>query len=99
MTTALEKVARAIAQQIQELPYDKLPKNRKAVSPRAEWDKSDMDDIARAAIQALMTHRPPTICMVSESYDYNIGPQDAQQIWGGWLRAILNEEKETANAD
>ena len=107
MTTTLEKVARAIAQQIQPLPYDELPPHRKAVFPRAEWSKVCMDDIVRAAIQALMS--PGDEAIIAGGWHFGAEahqlPQDdhhdakAVECFNAMLQAILDEEKETADAD
>ena len=53
----IERVARTIAPFLQPLLYDQLPAHRKAVTPRAEWGKAEVDEVARAAIEAL---RDPT---------------------------------------
>ncbi len=94
MTTTLEKVRRAMDRAWLDA-IEQCEREDKPSYPR----NIIRSHLARAAIQALMDHKPPSIsvdCLTQESGLLFIGKDESETAWGAWLQAILDEQKETA---
>lgn len=100
MSELEQRVARAVSQFIQPLPYDDLPRHRKMVTPRPDWGQADIDEVAQAAIKAyqdglaeqglVVVPREPTALMYTNGRSVCETPAT---VWRTMLSAAHQQDK------
>jgi len=96
ITEMVERVSAEIAQLIQEHPYADLPEHRKAITPRAEYGKTDIREMARAAIRATLEPTDETLDKISWHFGAAMMQLPSDDFHDELARNLLSDLRHTA---